>query len=117
MRLEDAGAETLPRGPGLHLLTLAVDQVPIKLTTTGVDVHLGGPEPSSALPEVSNDPEGHDDEESKVGLEEVFGGTDTLANRGDSGVELKIISTRILMEHIKTYLSDKNDDDDEETEP
>ena len=62
MRLKDAGGQTLPRRPGLHLLALAVDQVPVKLTTTGVNVHLGGPEPSGALPEVSTNPEGHDDE-------------------------------------------------------
>ena len=92
MRLEDAGAETLPRRPGLHLLTLAVDQVPIKFTTTGVNVHLGGPEPSGALPEVSSDPEDHNNEQAKVRLEEVFGGTDALADRGDSSVELKQVS-------------------------
>lgn len=78
-RLEDAVDHTLPRGPSLHLLALAVDEVPIKLTTASIDIHLGSPEPSGALPEVSGDPECGNNEESKVRLKEVFGGTDALA--------------------------------------
>lgn len=40
--LKDAIGKTLPGGPGLHLLALGIDQVPVKLTTASIDVHLGG---------------------------------------------------------------------------
>lgn len=78
-RLEDAGKETLPCGPGLHLLTLGIDEIPVKLTTASVDVHLGGSQPALALPEVTGNPEGSDDEDGKVSLEEIRGSTDVLA--------------------------------------
>lgn len=90
--LEDTGTKTLPRRPGLHLLAFAVDEVPVKLTAASVNIHLGGPEPASALPEVSGDPESNDDEESKVGAEEVLSGTNPLANGRDGSVELWGIS-------------------------
>jgi hypothetical protein len=80
-RLEDAVEEALPRGPCLDLLTLRVDQVPVKLTTAGVDVHLSCPQPALALPEVSDEPESCNDKERKVGLEEVRGSA-----RLDAGV-------------------------------
>jgi len=91
-RLENAGEETLPRGPLLHLLALAVDEIPVKLTTAGIDVHLSSPEPSGALPEVTADPERSDNEGRKVGLEEVLSGTDALADGGNSSVELLSVS-------------------------
>ena len=92
MRLEDTGDETLPRRPSLHLLALAVDKIPVELTTAGIDIHLRSPEPSSALPEVSGNPEGSNDKESEVSLEEVLGGTDTLADGGNSSVKLGNVS-------------------------
>ncbi len=92
MRLENAVEKSLPCGPGLHLLALAVDEIPVKLTTASVNVHLGGPEPTGTLPEVTADPEEHDDEESKVRAEEFLGGTNAFADRGDSSVELFSIS-------------------------
>lgn len=88
MRLEDAGQGTLPGGPGLHLLPLAVNEVPVELTTAGIDVHLSSPKPSSALPEVSGDPESGYNEESKVRLEELLRSTGLGADRRDSSVEL-----------------------------
>ena len=86
--LEDAGTEALPGWPGLHLLALAVNQVPVKLTAARIDVHLGGSEPSLALPEISGDPESSDDEDGQVGLEEVVGGSEPGTNGGDGSVEL-----------------------------
>jgi hypothetical protein len=71
--------ETLPCRPGLDLLALAVDQVPVELTTTSVNVHLCGSEPALALPEVTGDPESTDNKGSEVGLEEIRGGTGLLA--------------------------------------
>lgn len=94
MRLENAGGETLPRRPSLHLLTLAVDQVPVELTTAGINIHLSGPEPSLALPEVSTNPEGGDDEGRKVRLEELRGSTGLGADGRDSSVELWNVSLR-----------------------
>jgi hypothetical protein len=77
-RLEDAVGKALPRGPGLDLLTLFVDKVPVEFATAGIDVHLGRPEPACALPEVTSDPERTDHEKGEVGLEELVGGTDTV---------------------------------------
>jgi hypothetical protein len=74
-RLEDAVVEALPRGPRLDLLALGVDEIPVKLTTASVDIHLSGTEPALALPEVAGDPESSNDEGSEVGREEVRGGT------------------------------------------
>jgi hypothetical protein len=85
---------TLPHRPGRNLRTLAVDEVPVKLTTASVNIHLGGPEPSSALPEVTDDPESGDDEEGEVGLEELRSSTGVAdgTDGRDSGVELWGIS-------------------------
>ena len=88
MHLENTGGKSLPCRPGLHLLALAVNEIPIELTTAGIDVHLCGPEPTSALPEVTADPEKKDDEEGKVRTKEIFSGTDALANGRNSSIEL-----------------------------
>lgn len=74
-RLKDTGSQALPRGPRLHLLALPVDKIPVQLTTAGINVHLSGPEPTLALPEVSRNPKGRDDERGEVGLEELRGST------------------------------------------
>lgn len=87
-------SETLPRRPSLHLLALAVDEVPVELTTAGVDVHLGSPEPSGALPEIAGSPEQRNYEQRKVGGEEIFSSSDTFANRRDSCVKLLKVSLR-----------------------
>jgi hypothetical protein len=86
--LENAGNKTLPGGPGLHLLALSVDEIPVKLATAGIDVHLSSPEPTLTLPEVTGDPEGTDDKESEVGLEEILSGTDALSDGRNGSVEL-----------------------------
>jgi hypothetical protein len=85
-------SETLPRRPGLDLLALAIDEVPVELTAASIDIHLGSPEPPGTLPEVSANPESGNDKESKIGLEEIFGGTNVLADRRDGSVELLVIS-------------------------
>lgn len=69
-------------------LAFGIDVVPVEHTTASVDVHLVGAEPTSALPEVANDPEEHDDRKGEVRLEEGFGGADIGANGGDGSVEL-----------------------------
>jgi hypothetical protein len=66
-RLEQAVESALPGGPAPNLLALLVDEIPVKLTATSVDVHLSGSEPALALPEVADEPESSDDEEGKVG--------------------------------------------------
>jgi hypothetical protein len=91
-RLKEAVQSALPRGHELNLLAFAVDQIPVKLTTASVDIHLGNCEPSLALPEVTGNPEGANDEESEVRLEELVRGTslDTRVEtkRRDGSVEL-----------------------------
>jgi hypothetical protein len=86
--LEQAVESALPGGPAPDLLAFLVDKVPVEFTATSVDVHLSGSEPALALPEVADSPEGSDDEEGKVGREEVGSGTDTLSKRRDGSVEL-----------------------------
>ena len=88
IRLKDAVEKSFPCRPGLHLLTLTVNEIPVELTTAGIDVHLCGPEPTSALPEITADPESKDDEEGKVRPKEILSGTDALANGRDSSIEL-----------------------------
>lgn len=96
IHLEQAVEETLPRRLRRHLSALGVDKIPVELTATGVDVHLGSAEPSLALPEVTSNPESSDDESSEVGGEEVGGGTNLLAilktNGGYGSVELMRVS-------------------------
>lgn len=82
--------EALPRRPGLDLLTLAVDEVPVEFTTAGVDIHLCGAKPSLLLPEIASNPEGSDDERGEVGLEEIGCGSSFAGDTdgGDGSVEL-----------------------------
>lgn len=88
-RLEDAVGQTLPGGPGLHLLALPVDQIPVELATASVDVHLCDAEPTGALPEVATNPESGDDENGEVSLEEVVCRADTaVAKRRKGSIEL-----------------------------
>jgi hypothetical protein len=87
-RLEDAVSETLPCRPSLDLLALAVDEVPVELTATGIDIHLSGPKPTSTLPEIADDPEQSNNEQRKIGGEEVFSSSEVLANGRDSRVKL-----------------------------
>lgn len=71
--------ETPPCGPSGNHGALLVDVVPVKLTAASVDVHLSGAEPSLALPEVASEPEGANNKDGEVGLEEVGGSTSLLA--------------------------------------
>jgi hypothetical protein len=91
----------LPGGPGLDLLALAVDEIPVKLTAASVDIHLSDCEPALALPEVSSSPESSDDEKSKVRLEELVGCTGLLtrleAERRNSSVELLKLLACVLL--------------------
>lgn len=107
--LEDAVEETLPRGPSGNLGTLPVDQVPVKLTTASVDIHLRSAEPTLTLPEVTGNPEGGNDKDGKVGLEKVARGTSLLAGweaeRRDSSVELVPILVFAYLEGFKDHLT------------
>lgn len=91
--LENAVEETLPCGPSGNLSTLPVDEIPVKLTATTVDIHLSGAKPSLALPEVTSNPEGGNNENGKVSLEEIRSSSGLLAfwevERRDSSVELR----------------------------
>lgn len=115
--------ETLPRGPSGNLGTLPVDQVPVKLTTASVDIHLSSAEPTLTLPEVTGNPEGADDKDGKVSLEKVARGTSLLTGRQvegrDSSVELVSILVFCLSRKFRalSYLSSQNHDDDADTDP
>lgn len=91
--LEDAVHETLPCGPRGNFGTLPVDQVPVELTATSVDIHLSGAKPSLALPEVTSDPEDGNNENGEVRLKKVFGSSSLLAlwktEGRDGSVELR----------------------------
>lgn len=78
----------LPRRPSGHLGALGVDVVPVELTAAGVDIDLGSPEPSLALPKVTDNPEEGNDEKGHIRLEEVLSSTETLADGGNGSVEL-----------------------------
>lgn len=97
--------ETTPRGVGGDLGTVCVDGIPIKLTTAGIDIHLVGAEPPSALPGETNEPEDNDAEEGKLALEETLDGVETiLANgSGNGSVELE----RVLVRNTATDILEK----------
>lgn len=67
--------------------TVGVDSLPVKLTTTGVNVHLGGAEPARALPEVANDPEDQDDRDGEPGHEEALSAVQLIGTRGSNSIE------------------------------
>ena len=57
------------RDPGL----LAIDPLPVDNSPVGIYIHLRGPQPPSAFPEIAANPEYQDDGQCKIGLEEGFG--------------------------------------------
>lgn len=78
------------------MLSVRADLVPVQLATAGVDVNLVQAQPPRPLPDEAEDPEGDDDREGKVGLEEALGVVDARLARGsDGGEELRVVS--ILM--------------------
>jgi hypothetical protein len=86
--LHDLVEEAPPGGPGSDLCAVSVDGLPVELTTTGVDIHLGSAEPASALPEEADDPEEHDDGDGEEGHEETLSVVDLiLTGRVESSVE------------------------------
>ena len=89
MLLENNVESTSPRRHSGDPGALGVDDLPVELAATSVDINLVGAEPPLALPEVSADPEEGDDEEGKVAVEEVVSGTDLGAKGGDGSVELE----------------------------
>lgn len=101
--------ETLPRGPTGNLGTLLVDQVPVKLTTASVDIHLSSAEPTLTLPEVTGNPEGADDKDGKVSLEKFARGTSLLTGRQvegrDSSVELVPMLVFAYLERSRDHLT------------
>lgn len=79
-----------PLGPGGNLGSVGIDLVPVELTAAGVDIYLGGAEPTFALPQVTDGPEEEDDGGGEVALEEGFGSAETrfADGGGDSSVKL-----------------------------
>lgn len=65
--------EALPSRLSGQFTSVGVDLLPVHLTTTGVDIHLAGLEPTFTLPDVADDPEEEDDGSSKVRLKEGLG--------------------------------------------
>ena len=116
--LEHAVQKALPRRPSGDLRTLAVDELPVKLTATGVDIHLSSPEPALTLPKVTDRPEGSNDEECEVSCEEIFGSSKILAKWGDSCVKLQWwLAMSFNTSRDEAYLSGENDENNSKTEP
>lgn len=65
-----------------------MDGIPIELAAARVDVDVPGPEPPLALPEEATDPEGYDDGEGEVRLEETLGVVEAAPRRADGDKEL-----------------------------
>jgi hypothetical protein len=78
--LEESLQRALPLWPGSNLGLVGVDRIPVKLTTSSVDIDLVKSEPSALLPEVTDDPEEQDDEDGEPFREEDVGGSHTTAN-------------------------------------
>lgn len=96
------------------LSTVCVNVVPIEIPPATIDIDLIDGEPALTLPEVSADPEEADDEESKVPVEEVFCGADLGANGRNGNVELRGLVTTCVMHPKDTYLSDQDNENEEE---
>ena len=84
--------KALPGWPGSHLSPLGVDQVPVKLTSAGVDIHLRSPQPSLSFPEVSAHPEEQYNRQSKIRNEEAFRSANVTADGRNGSVELCKVS-------------------------
>lgn len=84
--MEDTSPSRVCGDPG----SVCLDLVPVDLATASVDVHLGGPYPSLAFPDVSDDPEAENDGSGKILLEEALGGgqASIRGEHSNGGVEL-----------------------------
>lgn len=58
---------------GSDSFLLGIDALPFNYAPVRTNIHLVGPQPSSALPEVATNPEDQDDRQGKVSLEECIG--------------------------------------------
>jgi len=86
---EDIMENLLPFRHGVDLGLVLVDLVPRQFAAVCVDVDLTRAQPALALPDEAADPEGDDDGERQVRLEEALSIIETfLACGTDGGIEL-----------------------------
>ena len=74
INLESVVQNAPPGRKASNLLSVGVDLVPVQLTAAGIDIDLGGLQPTSALPGITDNPEENDDEEGQEAVEETLGG-------------------------------------------
>jgi hypothetical protein len=69
-----------------------MDLIPVEISATSVNVHLGCPKPTCTLPKVTDNPEREDNRKSQIGLEETLCGAKAgFANWSSySGVKLTL---------------------------
>ena len=122
--LEKLVQNALPGWRRSKLSTEGIDFVPVKLTSATVDVNLADLLPTGAFPEVSDNPESNNDGEAKIRLEETLGVVETGFPRWAQGnIELNSKSACHSFRKIRgdkgaqSYLGNKNQDAQEETDP
>jgi hypothetical protein len=89
--LDDNVDDAAPLGQSSDSGTLSVDEFPVNLTATAVDVDLRGSEPPLALPEVTTGPEEEHNGEGKVRLEESFSVVETATGGCNGHEELSLM--------------------------
>ena len=122
--LEKLVQNALPGWRRSDLGTEGIDVVPVKLTSASINVNLAHLLPTSAFPEVPNNPESNNDGEAKIRLEETLGVVETGFPRWAQGnIELNsksaCHSSRKIRgdKGVQTYLSNQNQDAQEEADP
>jgi hypothetical protein len=89
--LDDKVDNATPLGHGSDSSTLNVDDLPVNLAATAVNVDLRGAEPALALPEVSAGPKEEHNRESKVGLEKALSVIETATGGCNGHEELSLM--------------------------
>jgi hypothetical protein len=89
--LDDNVDDATPLGQGSDSSTLSVDDLPVNLAATAVNVDLRGSEPALALPEITAGPEEEHNGKGKIGLEEALGIVETATGRCNGYKELSLM--------------------------
>lgn len=86
---EEGVDDSLPRRHSRQLGAVYVDGVPVQLAAASVDIDLVRAQPAGALPQEAADPEGNDDGEGKVRLEEALDIVESTTDGADGDEKLE----------------------------
>lgn len=110
---EELASDLSPCRPAGILSPLLVDNLPIDLAATRVNVDFGKTLPGGTLPDPTTDVEEGNDEDGQVGLEEGLGAS-LLDRAGDSNIKLESDVSMMEMTKLRirgTHLGSQDDED------